>query len=61
MIDIVPYLSTMDWEAGFSSRQSMFDSNYQELQINPFEGATVIYSPSEHAVLVFKSEFFADR
>ena len=61
ILDIVPYLSTMDWDVGFAGQQTLFDSQDQELQISPFGDRSVIFSPSQKAVLIFSREFFAGR
>ena len=60
VVDTVPYLSTMDWELGFTGRQILYDSESQELQIMPTGESCVVFSPSQKAVLIFKREYFGE-
>ena len=58
LLDIVPYLSTMDWTLGFSGSQLFYDSHNQELQIFVSSTNTVIFSPGEKLVLLFDTLYF---
>ncbi|MBN1410636.1 MAG: hypothetical protein JW969_07310 [Spirochaetales bacterium] len=60
LIDLVPYLSVLDWEKKISQKQQIEDSSGKPLMITPKKKTVVFESPSKKLKLVFGKNLFEE-